>query len=65
MGQFVKITLRTEGGNHLKKWIDQETISELSQNSQEQWPNNEGTIVFTDGATVDVISFNETIDALN
>jgi hypothetical protein len=65
MGQFVKITLATEGGNHLKKWIDIDTIAELSQNSQEQWPNNEGTIVFTDGATVDVISFNETIDALN
>lgn len=65
MGQFVKITLKTEGGNHLNKWVDVDTISELSQNSQEQWPNNEGTIVFTDGATVDVISFNETIDALN
>ena len=64
MGQFVKITLRTEGGNHLNKWVDIDTISELSQNSQEQWPNNEGTITFTDGAFVDVIGFNETIESL-
>ncbi len=65
MVKFVKITLVTEGGNHLKKWIDIDTIAELSQNSQEQWPNNEGTIVFTDGATVDVIGFNETLESLN
>ena len=65
MSQFVKITLRTEGGNHTCQWVDIDSIQQLSQDSQEQWPNNEGTIVFTDGATVDVISFNETIDALN
>ncbi len=64
MKHFVKITIRTEGGNHLKKWIDQETISELSQNSQEQWPNDEGTCLFIDGATIDIISFNETIESL-
>lgn len=64
MKKFVKITLRTDGGNHLNKWVDIDTISELSQNSQEQWPNNEGTIVFTDGAFVDVIGFNETLESL-
>lgn len=64
MKKFAKITLKIEGGNHLNKWVDIDTISELSQNSQEQWPNNEGTIVFTDGAFVDVIGFNETLESL-
>ena len=64
MGKFVKITLRTDGGNHLKKWVNIDTISEITQTSEVQWPNNEGSITFTDGAYVDVIGFNETIDSL-
>lgn len=63
MGDFVKITLKTEGGNHLNKWVDIETISEMSQSSNVQWPNNEGTVVFTDGTIVDVIGFNELIES--
>lgn len=65
MKKFVKITLKTDGGNHLKKWVDIDTISELSQNSQTQWGDNEGSIVFTDGAFVDIIGFNETIESLS
>jgi hypothetical protein len=64
MKKFVKITLKIEGGNHLNKWVDIDTISELSQNSDVQWPNNEGTIIFTDGAFVDIIGFNETLESL-
>lgn len=64
MGQFVKITLRTEGGNHSCQWVDIDSIQQLSQDSQVQWPNNEGTILFADGTTVDVIGFNETIESL-
>lgn len=65
MGKFVKITLKTEGGNHLKKWVDIDTILELTQTSDVQWPNNEGSITFTDGSFVDVIGFNDTLDSLN
>jgi hypothetical protein len=64
MGNFVKITTRIEGGNNMRTWIHQDKVEQLSQNSATQWPNDEGTCLFIDGTSVDIIGFNETIESL-
>jgi hypothetical protein len=64
MKKFVKITTR-EGDAYIKNWIDSDTILQLVQNSITQEGVNEGTIVFQDGTTKDIISFAETITYLN
>jgi hypothetical protein len=64
MKKFVKITTR-EGDAYIKNWIDSDTILQLVQNSITQEGANEGTIVFQDGTTKDIISFAETITYLN
>jgi hypothetical protein len=64
MKKFVKLTIRTENGNHIKKWVSTETIETLTQDSVTQWSNNEGTCVFTDGSSIELIGFNETLEGL-
>lgn len=64
MSHFVKLTTRTEDGNYLRTWVEQATIKELSQNSASQGGNNEGTCVFVDGVTIQLIGFNETLETL-
>jgi hypothetical protein len=65
MKKFVKITTRLSDGNVLRQWIDIDIIVELTQNSATQWSNDEGTLETVNGAIIPIISFNETIDALN
>jgi hypothetical protein len=64
MKKFVKITTR-EGEAILRSWIDVEKIAQISQNSITQAGQNEGTIIFADGVTMQIIAFDETIDSLN
>lgn len=64
MKKFAKLTIRVEDGNHIKKWVDVDSIKELTQHSATQWGDNEATCVFTDGTTVELIAFNETLDSL-
>jgi hypothetical protein len=64
MSHFVKLTTLTEDGNFLRTWVDQDTIKELSQNSATQASDNNGTCVFVDGTTINIIGFNETIESL-
>lgn len=64
MSHFVKITTLVDGGNYLRTWVDQDTIKELSQNSATQGGDNNGTCVFVDGTSIDIIGFNETIESL-
>ena len=65
MGKFVKLTISTGDGNHIKKWVDIDTIKELTQHSASQWGDNAGTCVFTDGTSTDLIGFNDTLDTLS
>jgi hypothetical protein len=65
MKKFVKITTRLEDGNILRSWIDQDFIHQLTQNSATQAGNNEGTCEFLDGETIEIITFNETLDSLS
>lgn len=64
MKKFIKITTRTEEGI-VRSWIDADKIVQLSQNSVTQAGDNEGTCVFSDGKTIPLITFNETLDSLN
>lgn len=64
MSHFVKLTTLAEEGGYLRIWVDQSTIKELSQNSSTQGGDNNGTCVFVDGKTIQLISFNETIETL-
>jgi hypothetical protein len=65
MGHFVKLTARNEDGSYARTWLDQSLIKELSQNSATQGGLNEGTCVFVDGTTIELIAFNETLETLN
>jgi hypothetical protein len=65
MKNFVKIATRLEDGNVLRSWIDQSFIHQLSQNSATQAGNNAGTCEFINGDTIEIITFNETIDSLS
>jgi len=65
MKKFVKIATRLEDGNVLRSWIDQDFIHQLSQNSATQAGDNAGTCEFIDGDTIEIITFNETIDSLS
>lgn len=64
MKKFIKITTR-QGEAYIKNWITSDTVLQLVQNSITQEGKNEGTCIFTDGTTVEIISFNETIESLN
>lgn len=64
MKKFVKLTISTGDGNHIKKWVDTDTIKEFTQHSAGQWGNNEATCVFTDGSSIDIIGFNDTLEGL-
>jgi hypothetical protein len=64
MKKFVKLTISTGDGNHIKKWVDVDTIKELTQHSASQWGENQGTCVFTDGSSIDLIGFNDTLEGL-
>lgn len=64
MKKFAKISTRTEDGNVLRSWVDQDKIQQLNQNSATQWGNDEGTCLFIDGTSIDIIGFNETIESL-
>jgi hypothetical protein len=65
MGNFVKLTTRSEDGSYTRTWIDQSFIRQVFQNSVTQGGNNEGTCVFQDGTTMQLVSFNETLDSLS
>jgi hypothetical protein len=65
MAKFTKITTKNEDGSYLRTWIDQEYIHKVSQHSHTQAGNNEGTLEFTDGEVIDIVTFNETLDSLN
>lgn len=65
MGNFVKLTKRTEDGNYLRFWVHADAIEQLAQESTAQAGNNEGTCVFLDGEIMELIAFNETLDSLN
>jgi hypothetical protein len=65
MGNFVKLTKRTEDGNYLRLWVHADAIEQLAQESTAQAGNNEGTCVFEDGEVMELIAFNETLDSLN
>lgn len=64
MKKFIKITTRNEDGSIVRNWIDQEVVAQLSQTIQQQG-DNEGTCRFVDGETIELITFNETLDSLN
>jgi hypothetical protein len=64
MKKFVKLTISTGDGNHIKKWVDIDTIKELTQESASQWGLNQGTCFFIDGTVTEIISFNETLEGL-
>jgi hypothetical protein len=64
MKKFIKITTRSEDGNIVRSWIDQEIVAQLSQTIQQQG-NNEATCRFVDGEIIELITFNETLDCLN
>jgi hypothetical protein len=65
MSNFTKLTTRNEDGSYKRIWLDKSSIKELSQNSATQGGLNEGTCVLIDGTTIELISFNETLDTLN
>lgn len=64
MSHFVKLTTRSEDGSYIRTWLDQSLIQQLFQNSVTQAGNNEATCVFTDGTTMQLVAFNETLDTL-
>ena len=66
MGHFVKLTTFDEAnGSYTRTWLEQSSIKELSQNSVVQAGDNAGTCIFVDGTTVELCTFNETLDTLN
>lgn len=65
MSKFVKITTLDPSGNYLRSWIPIEKIEELSQLSGSQDGDNRGNCLLTNGTTVDLVAFNETLDSLN
>lgn len=65
MTKFVKITQRNEDGSYLRTWIDRDYIRAVTQHSATQAGNNEGTLEWTDGETIEIVTFNETLDSLN
>lgn len=64
MIKFVKLIQMGEGGAYLKSWVPTATIEKFTQNSVTQEGDTRATCVFKDGTTVDLISFNETLDFL-
>lgn len=64
MKKFILITTR-EGEAIIRSWIDADEITQLTQNSITQQGKNEGTCRFYNGATIDIISFDETISSIN
>jgi hypothetical protein len=65
MAKFIKITQRNEDGSYLRTWIDEGFVLKVSQHSATQAGNNEGTLEYTDGTIIDIVTFNETLDSLN
>ena len=63
MKKFIKITTRNEDGTLVRSWIDQDTVAQLSQHTQQEG-DNEGTCRFVDGSIIELIAYNETIDSL-
>lgn len=63
MKKFILITTR-KGEAIVRSWIDAEKIVQFSQNSITQQGQNEGSCVFVDGTTIDIIAFGETIDSV-
>ncbi len=64
MKKFIKVTTR-KGESIVRSWIDADKIVQLSQNSITQGGENEGTLVFADGTTIQIIAFDQTINSLN
>jgi hypothetical protein len=65
MKKFVKITTRNSDGSYRRDWVDINLIVQLSQNSNEEAGNNEGTLETTNGAKMSIIDFNATIESLS
>lgn len=63
MKKFIIIITR-KGDAIVRNWVDADKIVQFTQNSITQQGQNEGTCVFADGTTIDIIAFNETIDSL-
>jgi hypothetical protein len=64
MSQFIIIKQRLEDSSTLISWIREEEIAKLNQNYATQAPNNEGSITLYDGGELQLIAFNETLEAL-
>ena len=64
MGNFVKLTTRIEEGQ-LRTWVHADSIVEFSQNSATQAETNEGSCKTVKGDTIQLVTFNETLDSLN
>ena len=64
MANFVKLTTLTADGNYLRMWVHPESIEQLSQKTNSQDGDNKGTCLLSNGTTIELISFNETLDSL-
>lgn len=64
MKKFIFITTRKDEAI-IRSWVDAEKVVQLFQNSITQQGQNEGTCLFVDGTSIDIIAFDETIDSLH